>query len=184
MKGKIILVCLIVIALAGFYFYAKNNENKRAQELALTEQRQQEAIALTKQEPTRPTCYVYKQGVDEQAPNGFIETISLEIIGDSVIGKKKGLQFGENMLSGYSGQLSGTKNGEKLDVLFKYEIDGSSGTEKEIYTFINGALQKLRYQLVEQGDMLVPNTTGEPTVYAYEQVPCENSEFSVLEALE
>ncbi|MEK7588974.1 MAG: hypothetical protein AAB438_04145, partial [Patescibacteria group bacterium] len=63
------------------------------------------------------------------------------------------------------------------NVVFSYVIEGSANKEKEIYR-VRGdktGLDKLRYPLKEESDMLVPDTTQEASILPYYRVGCDSS---------
>lgn len=117
-------------------------------------------------------CFVYKQEAIKEAPYQVEEHVKLNISGEKVTGSKTGTQNGPDMTNGYFGDISGTKKGNNIEVVFSFTIEGSNNKELEVYEFSTSTLTKLRWSLVEKDNMLVPNRVDEPRSIEYIAEPC------------
>ena len=117
-------------------------------------------------------CYAYHQTSTPSAPYTVDEYLSIIMKGDEISGTKKGTQSGPDMTNGYEGTLVGLKDGDTATLLFSYIIEGSSGVEKEIYKFVEMGIEKWRYPLVEEGEILVPDTTKAYSALLYQMIDC------------
>ena len=120
-------------------------------------------------------CYAYNQQATPDAPYAVNEIIKLNIKGDVMTGEKTGTQSGPDMTNGYEGILTGNKEEDLISVVFAYTIEGSENQEKEIYRVREdlGGIEKLRYPLLEEEGMLVPDATAELKALLYVRVDCE-----------
>lgn len=118
-------------------------------------------------------CFSREQKATQTEPYEVSEKISIVIRGNSVSGLKKGFQSGSDMTNGYEGQLSGTIIGDKMNLIFSYNIEGSEGKELEIYTFNDQVLKKHRYVLKEEDSILVPDVSTQEVVILYKKSSCD-----------
>ena len=124
-------------------------------------------------EVPKTACYAYHQVATKTAPYAVDESMTLVTSPDgSIAGEKKGTQKGPDMTNGYTGTLKGAQADTMLKLDYSYIIEGSSNTEQELYRVVAGGLEKLRYPLIEQHGMLVPDTTKPYKALAYKTVPC------------
>ncbi len=121
----------------------------------------------------KTACYAYHQIATKAAPYAVDESMTLVTSPDgSIAGEKKGIQKGPDMTNGYTGTLRGTQADTMLKLDYSYIIEGSSNTEQELYRVVAGGLEKLRYPLIEQRGMLVPDTTKPYKALSYKTAPC------------
>ncbi|MDD3694205.1 MAG: hypothetical protein PHC89_02330 [Candidatus Pacebacteria bacterium] len=120
-------------------------------------------------------CFSYAHEVSPEEPYTVNEFLDITITGNEVKGTKSGTQSGPDMTNGYQGNISGTVQGENINAIYSYIIEGSEGKEAEIYRTSLTGLEKLRYPLIESGDELVPDTSKEFSIMSYARVPCEAS---------
>lgn len=117
-------------------------------------------------------CFQYQHTRTLEAPYDVSEKIEISIDGDMVEGVKSGTQSGPDMTNGYEGTLVGTYNGNIIEVIFSYTIEGSSQKEKEIYKIGENVLTKTRYVLEEVDGILVPDLNSVPQYMDYTKVAC------------
>ncbi len=120
-------------------------------------------------------CYTYSHDATPDAPYATTEFIDMTIAGTKVTGTKSGTQKGPDMTNGYTGTILGTLDKNTITDIFSYTIEGSQNKEKEIYRTSKTGIEKLRYPLVEEGGILVPDTTKEFTALQYARVGCTAS---------
>lgn len=120
-------------------------------------------------------CYTYSHGATPEAPYAVNEFIDMTITDGAVNGLKAGTQSGPDMTNGYGGTIVGTSSKDGMNVVFSYTVEGSQNKEKEIYRTGLTGIEKLRYPLVQSGDMLVPDTTKDFQVLRYARVGCTPS---------
>ncbi len=122
-------------------------------------------------------CYTYSHAATTNEPYKVSETMKINVRGGLATGTKSGTQEGPDMNNGYNGTLTGTIREGMLDVVFAYTIEGSQNKEKEIYRprADQTGIEKLRYPLVEEKGILVPDTTKEMKVMFYSKVGCTAS---------
>ncbi len=122
-------------------------------------------------------CYTYSHDATTTEPYAVSEFIDITVHGATVTGTKTGTQKGPDMTNGYTGTLAGTVTDDILDDTFSYTIEGSHNQEKEIYNIRADkiGIEKLRYPLIDQGKMLVPDTTKNFTTLLYARVGCTAS---------
>ncbi len=119
-------------------------------------------------------CYGRIQEATEEAPYAVEEHLKLSIAGDAVTGTKSGTQSGPDMTNGYTGTLSGQRmDMVMIDAVYSYTIEGSENKEQELYSIGPNLLTKFRWALKEEGDMLIPDKTEDPSVITYVSEPCE-----------
>lgn len=167
---KIILAILFVVILFAAVLVARTlnvytSENKDdSTENILSE------ITIT----SNPLCFAYESAATTDAPYSVSEKITLSKLTETEIeGIKQGTQAGPSMMNGYEGTLHGTISGTDAVVLFAYTIEGSAGTEQELYTVTPEVLTKHRYALQEIGNLLVPDASSEKTDIVYTKTSCE-----------
>lgn len=107
--------------------------------------------------PDGKYCYQYSQKATEKESYSVEEYSEIVINGNAVSGLIRGSQSGPDMSNGYDGSLEGTREGNTLKLRFKYVIEGSSGEEVQLYSIDENTLTKHRYELKEEGGVLVPN---------------------------
>lgn len=120
-------------------------------------------------------CYAYNHEATPEAPYTVNEFIDITISSAEVSGTKVGTQNGPDMTNGYQGTLIGKLEGGTINAVFSYTVEGSQNKEKEIYRAGKTGIEKLRYPLKEEKDMLVPDTTKEFQVLNYARVGCTGS---------
>jgi len=149
---------VVALILAGGWWMGKN---KPVDEVATPS-----PVAETK------SCYEYIQVATETAPYSVEEHVVLNFEGNIVHGTKEGTQAGPDMTNGYSGNLTGTKSGQSLELLFSYTIEGSDNKELELYEIRDEDLIKLRYVLKDQKGILVPDESSTPRELIYKKITC------------
>ncbi len=120
-------------------------------------------------------CYTYSQEATDTEPYSVSEFIDITITSSKVVGTKTGTQSGPGMTNGYSGTLIGTSTKDSIMDTFSYIIEGSHGSEEEIYKTGLTGIEKLRYPLIEEKGILVPDTSKEFSVIKYARVGCTGS---------
>ena len=117
-------------------------------------------------------CYTFNHEATKDALYTVNEFIDITIVGTIVTGTKKGTQAGPDMTNGYNGTIVGTLSNNKITDIFSYVVEGSKNKEKEIYRAGKTGIEKLRYPLIEEKGILVPDTTKEPQILLYDRVGC------------
>lgn len=117
-------------------------------------------------------CFYRDQKATPEAPYAVQEHVQMMITGASVTGTKTGTQSGPDMTNGYQGTLVGEVKDDEIEVVFSYVIEGSAQKELEVYELRSDWLVKKRYTLYENGDVLVPNKTEDPTLIVYKPEVC------------
>jgi hypothetical protein len=120
-------------------------------------------------------CYTYNHDATADAPYTVNEFIDININGKTVTGTKTGTQNGPDMTNGYTGTITGTLDKNSITDIFSYTVEGSHNKEKEIYRTNKTGIEKLRYPLIEEGGVLVPDTTKEFQSLPYARVGCTAS---------
>lgn len=120
-------------------------------------------------------CYTYSHEGTETEPYTTSEFIDITIAGAVVTGTKTGTQSGPDMTNGYTGTITGTLEGDVITSIYSYVIEGSAQKEAEIYHAGLTGLDKWRYVLREEKDVLVPDTTTDQKILHYARVSCEPS---------
>lgn len=120
-------------------------------------------------------CYTYNQEAVKDAPYKVDEFIDITIKGSIVTGTKRGTQAGPDMTNGYTGSLTGTLDKNIITAVYSYTVEGSKNKEKEIYQASKTGIEKLRYPLIEEGGILVPDKSKEFKTLLYSRVGCEAS---------
>lgn len=161
------LVLLLTLAILGFlvYLFLGFGKEKFVAEPIVEE------TPVVETTPTK-VCYARTQVATETEPYEVSEKITLSIEGDVVTGTKSGTQKGPDMTNGYEGTLRGTKSGDDLELTYSYTIEGSENKELELYTMSDTGLQKHRYVLIEENDILVPDKTSEVKQIEYPNAIC------------
>ena len=117
-------------------------------------------------------CYTYNHEETDGEPYTVNEFIDININGKIVTGTKRGTQSGPDMTNGYTGSIDGILNDDTITAVYSYVVEGSSNKEKEIYRASETGIEKLRYPLVEEGKILVPDKTKEFKILQYDRVGC------------
>lgn len=117
-------------------------------------------------------CYTYSHEATKTEPYKVSEFIDITIKGESVIGTKNGTQSGPDLTNGYTGSIIGTLNKDIITAILSYTVEGSKGKEKEIYRANKTGIEKLRYQLIEEKGVLVPDMSKEFNLINYYRVEC------------
>ncbi|MEI7688628.1 MAG: hypothetical protein WCI91_00405 [Candidatus Nomurabacteria bacterium] len=120
-------------------------------------------------------CYTYNHEATKTEPYKVSEFMDITIKGESVIGTKKGTQSGPDLTNGYTGSIIGTLNKDTITSVLSYTVEGSKGKEKEIYKADKTGIEKLRYPLIEEKGVLVPDITKEFKIMHYSRVGCESA---------
>ncbi len=120
-------------------------------------------------------CYTYNHEATTDEPYKVSELIDLTITGTKVTGTKSGTQKGPDMTNGYTGTISGTSDKNTITDIFSYTIEGSHGKEKEIYQTSKTGIEKLRYPLIEEKGILIPDMSKDFKAMEYARVGCEAS---------
>ena len=120
-------------------------------------------------------CYTYSHEATPNEPYNVTEFIDMTITGTKVTGTKQGNQKGPDMTNGYTGKITGTLDQNMITDIFSYVVEGSHGQEKEIYKAGKNGLEKIRYPLIEEKGILVPDTTEEFKTLNYARVGCTAS---------
>ena len=120
-------------------------------------------------------CYTYNHEATKDAPYTVNEFLDITIAGKNVTGTKTGTQKGPDMTNGYTGTITGTLDKNTITDIFSYIIEGSHNQEKEIYHTSKTGITKLRYPLVEQKGILVPDLTTPYQTLSYARVGCKGS---------
>lgn len=164
MKKTYLIILIAVILLAGVLYFSDRNKDT------------EEASVNVSQSVDGQYCFSRYQAATDRDPYEVEEHVVLNISGNEVIGKKRGTQNGPDMTNGYEGDLIGSKNGNNLDLIYSFTIEGSKNEELEIYELRTGELVKMRWALKEEGEMLVPDKVGSPTLIHYLKEDCSQEE--------
>ena len=123
-------------------------------------------------------CYTYDHEATKAEPYTVNEFIDITINGTTVTGTKTGTQSGPDMTNGYTGTITGTTDGNTINDVYSYIVEGSANKEEEIYRARPDqiGIEKLRYPLIEEKGILVPDTTKDFTPMLYARVGCEASD--------
>lgn len=171
MRGNklFLIVVAAVIVVAVYIFFAKKVWRPTANKSTVAVQ--QDVVPKGRQ------CYTYDHEATKDAPYTVHEHIDMTISGATVTGIKQGSQTGPDMSNGYEGLLTGTVEGNTITAVFSYSIEGSDNKEKELYTVRPDqiGIEKMRYPLIEQKDMLVPDTSKPYQSLLYARVGCDAS---------
>ena len=120
-------------------------------------------------------CYTYSHEATTDAPYTVNEFLNITIAGKNVSGTKTGTQKGPDMTNGYTGTIKGTLDKKTITDIYSYIIEGSHNQEKEIYQANKTGIEKLRYPLIEQKGILVPDLTKPYQALSYARVGCTGS---------
>lgn len=121
---------------------------------------------------SRPYCFVYTHAATTNEPYTTSEELSLTRIRDRISGSVSGTQRGPDMTNGYTGTLDGTLTNTGFTATTMFTIEGATQTEQQIFELTDTTLTKLRYQLIEKKNILVPDTTTIPQRIQYQSIPC------------
>ena len=164
------LVFMMVLALLGLIAFIFTILNKdKVVEVPIIE----EAPVVVENNLDGKFCFSRTQIATEAEPYSVSEKVVLNILGNVVTGTKTGNQSGPDMTNGYEGTLDGLKEGDNLNLVYSFTIEGSQNKEKEIYIFSPEELKKQRYVLKEESGMLVPDMTSEVKIINYIKDNCE-----------
>lgn len=163
-RNTILLVIVITFIIAGGIFLKNKKVIAPTDEIKI--------VPMVQKNLEGKYCYTYHQVATSTAPYAVDEFINITVADDVVNGTKKGTQAGPDMTNGYEGSLKGTLDKDTMDVIFSYVVEGSANKEKEIYVVKEDRLQKLRYPLMEQNKILVPDTTKEYKTLDYMKTDC------------
>ncbi len=117
-------------------------------------------------------CFVRITKKTDAEPFSVEEYMRLEFDGEKVEGIKFGFQDGPGYTNGYSGTITGTQNSKEITLDYAYIVEGSSNTEQEIYWLTNTGIDKIRYNLIEKNNMLVPDRSIDPQIIPYTSFSC------------
>ena len=117
-------------------------------------------------------CFVYRHAGTADEPYTVEEHLILQGTREDFTGVKSGTQSGPDMTNGYTGTIVGSVTSNVIEDIYSYTIEGSKQKEKEIYIFSGMDLVKERYPLVDQGGVLVPDTTGTRRDLTYVREVC------------
>ncbi len=112
-------------------------------------------------------CFTRSQKATKEAPYAVEEKVVLDIKGNSITGTKNGTQKGPDMTNGYTGSLSGKREGSNFELTYSYTVEGSKNKELEIYELVEETLVKLRWPLVDKGGVLTPDKTSPPVSISF-----------------
>lgn len=176
------ILTILVIVLAGYsalYWLAlkdkivneevvlNENEEAKTEDILVTENE-----AGSEEILNGKFCFDRTQVATDEAPYSAEEYIEININENIVSGIKKGSQVGPGVSNGYEGTLSGEIQDGIIGVIFSYVIEGSAGKEKEEYVLRDGDLIKIRYNLIEEAGILVPDKTTESSEITYLKSDC------------
>jgi hypothetical protein len=117
-------------------------------------------------------CYAYSHEATASEPYTVTAFMDMTVKNGIVTGTKKGAQAGPDMTNGYTGTLTGTLDQNAITAVFSFTVEGSQNKEKEIYRTHKTGIEKLRYPLVEEDGMLVPDLTKEFKILRYTRADC------------
>lgn len=117
-------------------------------------------------------CYAYHQEGTKDAPAAVDEYIDITATNALVKGTKKGYPKGPDMWDPYRGTISGNRSGDMINSIYNYTVEGSKGSESEIYQYIDGGIQKLRYPLIDKKGILTPDTSKPFSTINYKTIDC------------
>ncbi|MDQ5883235.1 MAG: hypothetical protein QG654_147 [Patescibacteria group bacterium] len=176
---KILTILIIVLAGYSAFYWLVLKDKIVKEDAPLNEIPAQEEVVVAEsgEEPmvsiNGKFCFDRTQIATEEAPYSAEEYIELNINGNMVSGIKNGSQVGPGVSNGYEGALSGEIVDGTIGVIFSYTIEGSDGKEKEEYVMRDGDLIKIRYNLIEEDGILVPDKTSDSSEIAYLKSECK-----------
>ncbi len=160
--GKILLI-LILAGLAFYYFVYRKDIVQVGQIIN----------NITSGELVGKNCFEYDQIATTEAPYSVNEKVEIVILGNKVVmGTKSGNQSGPDMTNGYEGTLTGKLEGDVLNVVYSYKIEGSDQKEKEIYKVTSDSIVKQRYVLEDVAGVLTLDTTSTVREMVYKKIDC------------
>ena len=170
------LVFLLVLSILGLiaYTFVGFVSDNLVKEVVVEENVPEEVVEIVPE--IEQMCFEYSHPATEDEPQEVKENIKLEIDGGKDTGEKKGTQNGPELTNGYFGELKGTLTDNTLELVYSYTVEGSKGKEKEIYKITEKGLEKQRYSLIEEGDVLVPDLKSELKILSYTKKECEMSQ--------
>lgn len=170
MKKIIIPILIILAVLVVGFFILRGRESNNISSTGISDQ-------LLSDSYDSRSCYEYTHAATTNEPYTNYELVDVTREGDAITGTKKGTQSGPDMNNGYEGSITGTINNDMINVIFSYVIEGSSQKEKEIYRVGEDSLTKLRYVLVEESGVLVPDLSSSLKELVYKKVACQSDEI-------
>ena len=175
--GILIGVIVIILAIVIGLVIGLHSKTKNSNIVSSAPSNSVQAIPDTKYFSDGRQCYSYSHTATKTEPYTTSELIDITVLGNSVTGTITGNQAGPDMTNGYTGTLVGTIQGDTINSVFKYVIEGSSGQERQIYKMMPGhiGIEKLRYPLIMESGMQVPDTTQSVTLIQYSRVGCSAS---------
>lgn len=120
-------------------------------------------------------CYTFSHEATAEEPYTVNEFLDITISGKTVTGTKSGTQSGPDMTNGYVGSIVGTLDNNTITDVFSYMVEGAHNKEKEIYRANQTGIEKMRYPLLEEKGILVPDITKEFQILKYSRVGCDAS---------
>lgn len=171
MKKIIIPILIILAVLVVGFFILRGRESNNISSTGISDQ-------LLSDSYDSRSCYEYTHAATTNEPYTNYELVDVTREGDNITGTKKGTQSGPDMNNGYEGSIAGTINNDMINVIFSYVIEGSSQKEKEIYRVSENSLTKLRYVLVEEAGILVPDLSSPVQELVYKKIPCQSDQMT------
>lgn len=167
MNRNIILFIIFVLIVAGGYLFFQRDTANAPENSEVLETHTEIANSREGRQ-----CYTYAHEAEEGAPYAVRESLDITISENIVTGTKEGTQKGPDVNNGYNGTISGTLDGNTITSIFSYTVEGSENKEKEIYIFNDTGLQKMRYPLIEENGVLIPDISKDPNILLYSRVEC------------
>ena len=171
MNKKISITILIVVVLVAGYFVFRQKQVELVVVDPVTHTPVQQVVKLV----DGRQCYTYSHDATPTEPYATTDFIDITITGTKVTGTRHGTQKGPDMTNGYTGTMEGTLEGGKVTSILSYTVEGSKNKEQEIFQAGLTGIEKLRYQLLEGKDMLVPDMTKPYAILHYSRIQCEGS---------
>jgi hypothetical protein len=165
-KKAVFIVLFLIVLISSFILIISSQKKEIIEPILITDSSQ------VVPSDSSLGCFNYDQSATDSEPYSVSETIKITINNGIVSGTKTGTQFGPDMSNGYEGSIQGTISGTEITSLFNYIIEGSDGVEQELYTLSSNKFIKHRYQLVESGNMLVPDLKTEKRDIVYIKTTC------------
>ena len=167
MNKKISIIVLVVLVVVVAYFVFRQKRVESTVDIMPTQQ----VVKLV----DGRQCYTYSHDATTTEPYATTDYIDITISGSRVTGTRYGTQKGPDMTNGYTGTMEGIIENNKITSILSYTIEGSKNKEQEIFQAGLTGIEKLRYQLLEGEDMLVPDIIKEYKILEYARVECEDS---------
>jgi hypothetical protein len=169
----LVLIIVGIVALATQKIWVPKLVNKilSSEEITVLPPITQPNVTLT----DGRQCYVYSHDATPLAPYTVNEFLDITIKGTNVTGNKTGTEKGPDMDTGYGGSITGTLDKNTITDVYSYIIEQSHNKEKEIYQANKTGIEKLRYPLVDEKGILVPDLTKPYQALPYARVECTGS---------